>query len=1087
MIILDIEVMNKGPVKTNESERLDALYNYEILDTQPEEDFDRITKIASLVCGVPISLISLIDENRQWFKSRVGLDVGETSRSLAFCQYAIKDRNFMEVPDAQQDERFKNNELVTSDPYIRYYLGFPLVDPDGFALGTLCVIDTVPKDLSEDQKQVLSLLRDEVVSLIINRKEKEKYKESEQKLKAFFNNSQSLMCTHDLDGSLLTVNEAGASILGYSRAEIEKMSLYDIVPGKGHKNLDAYLKQLVKTGTVKGEMRTKTKSGELRIWLFNNILQENGDKKPYVIGNAVDITEQHFLEKDLRETEAMLAMTGRVARIGGWDYNLVGKHLTWSDVTKEIHGVPPNYQPNIAQGLDFYKEGESRTKISHAIEQAIATGTSWELELEIITFTGEELWVRALGNAEFENGKCVRLYGTFQDIDKRKRIEAESAKSKKLLEDVLEATSAVGIIASDNQGLITLFNKGAENLLGYSSEEIIGKFTPSLFHLQNEIRIRENELTIELGHPIAGFRVFVEKPELYGAEQREWTYVRKDGQLLYVSLAVTAIRDMEENIIGYLGIATDISKIIHQREELEKAKVLAEQASIAKSEFLANMSHEIRTPLNGIIGFTDLLTRTEINTTQREYLSIVDQSANLLLSIINDILDFSKIEAGKLELDIDKCDLYELLTQVCNFLNFQAQGKNLEFYLNISTNVPQYIWVDSLRVKQVLMNLLSNAKKFTEKGEIELRVDFLCRQDDLTSLRFSVRDTGIGIKAEKQEKIFDAFSQEDASTTKRYGGTGLGLTISNKLLKMMGSGLKLESTYLVGSRFYFDLSVRYDDGEVREWLNLQTIREVLIVINGAASRTLLAQMLKLQHIKVSEAANGFEALQLLMKGNQYDVIIIDNDLPIMNGMETIKKMKEKLFSIDNNHAVIPIFDSSEGNMSSICASLGIRHWLENPVKLDDLYTVLSKIEAQETEKDIIPVSQDSRNGEGLKILIVEDNEFNIRLATILIRNIIPEIEVLEAKDGRQGLAIFKEMHPDLVLMDIQMPAMNGYEVTEVIRKEEVGARTPIIALTAGNVLGEKEKCLAAGMDDFVVKPIVEQTLRAVLTKWLHWE
>ncbi|MEJ5146466.1 PAS domain S-box protein [Sphingobacterium sp. MYb388] len=1079
--------MNKGPVKTNESERLDALYNYEILDTQPEEDFDRITKIASLVCGVPISLISLIDEDRQWFKSRVGLDVGETSRSLAFCQYAIKDRDFMEVPDAQQDERFKNNELVTSDPYIRYYLGFPLVDPDGFALGTLCVIDTVPKDISSDQKQVLSLLRDEVVSLIINRKEKERYKESERELKAFFDNSQSLMCTHDLEGNLLKVNNASASILGYTRAEIEKLSLYDIIPTKGHKNLDAYLNQLVKTGTAKGEMRTKTKSGELRIWLFNNILQTNGDKKPYVIGNAVDITEQHFLEKDLRETQGMLTRTGRVARIGGWEYNLLEKHLTWSDITKEIHGVPPTYQPDIAQGLDFYKEGESRTKISQAIDEAITKGISWDLELEIITFKGEDLWVRALGNAEFENGQCIRLYGTFQDIDKRKRIEAESVKSKKLLEDVLEATSAVGIIATDNEGLITLFNKGAENLLGYSTEEIIGKFTPALFHVEEEMLARANELTIELGHQITGFRVFVEKPELYGAEQREWTYVRKDGQLLYVSLAVTTIRDTEENIIGYLGIATDISKIIHQREELEKAKILAEQGSIAKSEFLANMSHEIRTPLNGIIGFTDLMTRTSLDDTQHEYLSIVDQSATLLLSIINDILDFSKIEAGKLELDIDKCDLYELLTQVTTFLNIQAPGKNVEFHLNISKDVPQYIWVDSLRVKQVLMNLLSNAKKFTEKGKIELCVDFLSKEDDLTSLRFSVRDTGIGIKAEKQEKIFDAFSQEDASTTKRYGGTGLGLTISNKLLKMMGSGLKLESTYLVGSRFYFDLSVRYDDGIVREWLNLKTIRAVLIVADDPAKRTLLAQMLNLQKIKVFEAANGFEVLQLLMKGNQYDVIIIDNDLPIMSGVETIKKIKEKLFSIDNDHTIIPIFDANEGNISNICTSLGIRHWLENPVVHNDLYAVLSKIEIQEIEKAGDPGTEYRKHGEGFKILLVEDNEFNTRLETILIRNIMPGIEILEAKDGLQGIAIFRDMHPDLVLMDIQMPDMNGYEVTEAIRKEETGIRTPIIALTAGNVLGEKEKCLAAGMDDFVVKPVVEQTLRAVLTKWLHRE
>jgi len=229
--------MNAKLSTTNESDRIRVLHEYEILNTATEEEFDRITKIASLVCSTPISLISLVDRDKQWFKSRVGLATQETSRDVSFCQYALEEDQLMEVEDAEKDERFRSNELVTSEPHIRYYAGLPLIDPNGYALGALCVIDRVPRQLDPHQKEILELLRDEVVTLIVNRKEKEKYKESEQKLKAFFDNSQGLMCTHDLNGNFITVNDAGAKILGYTRDEIQMLSLFDIVPSEGHKNL----------------------------------------------------------------------------------------------------------------------------------------------------------------------------------------------------------------------------------------------------------------------------------------------------------------------------------------------------------------------------------------------------------------------------------------------------------------------------------------------------------------------------------------------------------------------------------------------------------------------------------------------------------------------------------------------------------------------------------------------------------------------------------------------------------------------------------------------------------------------------------
>ena len=931
----------KSPTK-NESQRIQALHEYEILDTAAESEFDRITEIASRVCDMPISLISLVDKERQWFKSRVGLEVKETPRDLSFCQYTFTEDQLLEVRDAVEDDRFKSNTLVTADPHIRYYAGLPLIDANGFALGALCVIDRVPRQLDENQKQILSLLRDEVVALIVNRKEKEKHKESEQKLKAFFDHSQSLMCTHDLDGNFITVNEAGARLLGYEKMEIEKLSLFDIVPKEGHSNLKSYLAEIVKKGVLKGEMRTVTRAGSMRIWMFNNILQVNGNKKAYVIGNAVDITEQHYLEKDLKHAQAMLTRTGRVARIGGWEYNLKDAKIVWSEITKEIHEVAKDYEPDLTSSLNFYKEGLHRNKIQQAIEQAISTGEPWDLELEIITFKGHALWVRALGNADFENGVCVRLYGTFQDIDRRKRMEAESSNSKKLFEDILEATSAVAIIATDIDGTITLFNKGAENLLGYASEEIIGKLSPVHFHLQSELDMRERELAIELGYPVKGFSVFVEKAERYGSEQLEWTYIRKDGSHLFVSLAVTMIRNIEDKVIGYLGVATDISKIIQQHKELERAKGIAEQASMAKSEFLANMSHEIRTPLNGIVGFTDLLTRTSLNDTQREYLGMVEQSTTLLLSIINDVLDFSKIEAGKMELEIEQTDLNELIIQLNKLFNVQITGKGLEFHLDIAPEVPSYIWTDALRIKQVLMNLMSNAIKFTAKGKIIFQISVLAREAETAVLRFSVQDTGIGIKEDKQTKIFEAFSQEDTSMTKRYGGTGLGLTISNRLLKMMGSELKLESKVAVGSHFFFDLDLR-SIWETEEWKDLANIDTVLVVADDESERERLVQLLNKKNIGALHAKNGFEVLQLLMRGSSFGAILMMNDLPIMNGIDTIKKIREKVFNEKYIQPIIPVFDSLYSNVASVCESLEIRQWLFNPVKPEDLYQVLANI------------------------------------------------------------------------------------------------------------------------------------------------
>ncbi|HEV7381597.1 MAG TPA: PAS domain S-box protein, partial [Dyadobacter sp.] len=647
-------------------------------------------------------------------------------------------------------------------------------------------------------------------------------------------------------------------------------------------------------------MTTRHRDGSYRIWNFQNILVTTDDGRQHIVGNSTDVTDSQKLAKKLAKVQDMLVQTSQMARVGGWEVDMSNYQVYWSDVTKSILGVDPDYMPNLDSIRHLYQHEETLKKITDAVQTAIDKQTSYDLELEITTHTGESKWLRTIGHAESDTKKGLKLYGMYQDIDEKKRAELATANSQKLLDDVLNAASEVSILATDTNGLITVFNKGAEKLLGYTAEDMVGINQPAILHLPSEMQMRSEELTREYGFPIEGFRIFVHKAEINKSEVREWTYRTKSGELKPVTLVSTTIRDHNDEVIGYLGVATDLTarkeaeqqlfnekarllafvehapaavamfdkdirylavsrkwieeyrledtdiigvshysifpnigdkwKDHHQnalngetlscdeelwrppnwqtdqylkwevrpwyqydgsvggimmftediteatlgRMELKQAKIQSEQASIAKSEFLANMSHEIRTPLNGIIGFTDLVLKTNMTDTQKQYLTIVNQSANALLSIINDILDFSKIEAGKLELEIDKCDIYDISSQSADIISFPVQNKGLEMLLNIPADLPRFVWIDEIRLKQVLINLLSNAAKFTESGEIELKIEILNYQPELHSditCRFFVRDTGIGIREEKQAKIFDAFLQEDGSTTKKYGGT----------------------------------------------------------------------------------------------------------------------------------------------------------------------------------------------------------------------------------------------------------------------------------------------------------------------------
>lgn len=535
-----------------------------------------------------------------------------------------------------------------------------------------------------------------------------------------------------------------------------------------------------------------------------------------------------------------------------------------------------------------------------------------------------------------------------------------------------------------------------------------------------------------------------------------------------------------------LGVAIDVTARIEIENELLKAKMQAEAASTAKSDFLANTSHEIRTPLNGVIGFTDLLSKTNLTTIQQQYVSTIHHSANTLLDIINDILDFSKIEAGKLELSIAKTDIYEIGIQVADMVKFQAHKKGVEFLLNISPNVPRFIWADEVRLRQILINLLGNAIKFTDSGEIELKIEATNACDSgETPFHFSVRDTGIGIQKQNQEKIFEAFTQEDTSTTKKFGGTGLGLPIANRLLSLMNSQLKLSSESGQGSTFYFDIQFKCEAGKAIEWENIDHIQRVLIVDDNKNNRHILTDMLALKEIASDSAANGREALKRIENGQSYDVIIMDYHMPEMNGLDTVRKIRKA--HNGNQQPVILLYSSSDDDqINKQCEELNMHQRLVKPANIQQLYHSLSRIRIKNTNPE--PSSNTGLNENSfssLCILVAEDNPVNLLLAKSILTNIMPGAKIIEAENGILAVESFRKENPDLVFMDVRMPEKNGYEATQEIRALEKERHIPIIALTAGTAKGDKEKCLDAGMNDYISKPLVQESLAMAIEKWLH--
>ncbi|TVQ64731.1 MAG: hybrid sensor histidine kinase/response regulator [Balneolaceae bacterium] len=586
----------------------------------------------------------------------------------------------------------------------------------------------------------------------------------------------------------------------------------------------------------------------------------------------------------------------------------------------------------------------------------------------------------------------------------------------------------------------------------------------------------------------------IQEYEEYKKSERlisEYRIVRPDGGIRWVQAKSFPVKNDKGKIIRHTGIAVDITERKQAEEELLKAKSEAEKANQTKAQFLANLSHEIRTPLNGVLGFAELLEKTELDSLQKQYVDNTITSANTLLSIINDILTYSKINSGEINIEKDSTDIREMIESTLNVIRDLAHEKELELLLNIEANVPKYVEIDPVRVRQILINMLNNAIKFTPKGEVELKVCFTAISRKYGRLHLSVRDTGVGISETDKEKIFKAFSQADNSNTRKFGGAGLGLIISNLLARGMGSEIVFESELGSGSLFTLSLDTRYE-GSVAI-THCSQIRQVMVIDDNAASRIILENMLLERELECSLFNHGSAALGHLQNFDGYDMVFVDYDMPGMNGVEVVKKIRAVGHRLETPVTVVVMHSNDDSQIHELFSGLSVSHYLHKPVfdhKLDRVLREINEKRSKQeelTDRDDFTASKpsDTDVAESV-ILIAEDNKMNMMLNKILVQKLLPGCRILEAENGREAVDLLEMEHVDVVLMDIQMPEMDGLEATRAIRMQEkyTGEHLPIIAVTAGALQEEKEKCFDAGMDEFMTKPVDAQLLHSLLIKHL---
>jgi PAS domain S-box-containing protein len=811
-------------------------------------------------------------------------------------------------------------------------------------------------------------------------------------------------------------------------------------------------------------------------------LYDQNGKVVGTFGVSRDITDRKQAEQALAQERNMLRSLIDTSSDPIYVKDVESRFVLGNVAVARVMGAKTPEELIGKTDFDFYPE--ELASGYRADEKEVMTSGQPMLNREetVIHASGNKRWV-STSKVPLRNGDgdVVGLVGSGRDITELKQMQEALAKERDLLQTLLD-NSPDHIFFKDRESRFIRTNKAHALSLGLADpQHAVGKTDFDLFPREDAQRFYEEEQEIvKTGRAVVG---------------REWKVPdRKTGGVVWLSEHKIPIRGEGGQVVGLIGVSRDITERKQAEEELREAKAKAEAATNAKSEFLANMSHEIRTPMNAVIGMSDLLLDTKLDEEQRDYLNGVKQSAEALLALINDILDFSKMEAGKLELETVDFDLRTTIEGVADTLAHRAHEKKLEMAMSIDDNVPSLVRGDPGRLRQVLVNILGNAIKFTEKGEVVIEVRLAGETENEATIHFCVSDTGIGIPEDKQSKVFQSFSQADGSMTRKYGGTGLGLAISKQLVEMMGGQIHFRSIPGKGSQFC--LTVPLPKGTKSEKARPVVPRDVrgmrvLIVDDKATNRKILEKMVESFGCvpeTVDSGKNAIEALRTARSsGTPYSLVLLDMQMPEMSGEDTAREIKRD--AEINDVSIIVLTSVGDRGDARRLESIGCGSYLIKPVKQSKLFDAIMSVLASREDSGqartaALPTGEpvEKINLAGVQVLLAEDNPVNRKVAVRMLEKAGCKVNTVE--NGFAAVEAASKTAYDVILMDVQMPEMDGFEATRTIREIEGSNRhTTIIAMTAHAMAGDRERCLKAGMDDYVAKPVQQAQLLKAMKEW----
>jgi len=1028
----------------DEHKRLAALDSYAVLDTLPEKEYDAITRLASYICQAPIALITLIDTERQWVKSRVGIEADYIPRADSFCDHVILNDTIFEIQDASKNDTFKDNFQVIGEPFIKFYAGAPLIDPDGHRLGSLCVIDRVPRKLTEEQLDALRTLANEVMSHMVLRRQKRELEASVEIHKEFytlFNSSSEIHCIAAADSTIELINDTVTDILGYDRSDMVGHSLWDFVVNnkrdhylpqiekgiKGHESIEIETQNITKDGDIKwiswcamykhgkwytsgrdisyqkkilaeleqlslvaskmingviisdaddkviwtndafthitgfdladvehkrlrdilvaeaegtrgveeyNELIEKKQSYQLdiyanrkngeKVWLtlINSVVYDADGNVEKYIRLIVDITAKKSTEKDLN----ILSFAARKSPSGTLIRDKEGRIIWMNETLERMIGYTLEEMKGKAFGNIMLGEDSDLTVFNNAV-QAVKEKRAYEIELKMYRKDKTPVW-GFLSNSPLLNelGEVERQIMNVIDITERKKVEDQL----RLLSLVASNTTS-GVIINDKNGKVEWINPAFEKITGYSLDDVKGK--PLGDTLKGELTdVSIIERARRLSKNKKSFEVDI-------------LSYRKNGQPMWISVINSVILNKQGEVDKYVEVIIDISSKKRVELELIAAKEEAMQLNRAKDMFISVMSHEIRTPLNAVIGMSNILLEDEPRESQKENLDILKFSADNLMTLINDVLDFTKIETGNIELEKADVNLREMVHRIISSMRFKAAEKDIYLQPDIDATLPTFVIADSARLIQVLLNLVSNAIKFTDTGGITISLKVLDESSNNVRIRFEITDTGIGIAQDKLGTIFESFKQAEADTTRKYGGTGLGLAISKRLVELHDSRINVESVIGKGSTFSFVITFNKADSPIisaNSKMEIGLSLSVLVVDDNQINRILVNKVLQKWGTRVDFAENGQQALDKIMATKGYDVVLMDVHMPIMGGLEATQILRAEADPYFKQLPIVALTASMLSNEVNQMTDAGMNDFILKPFDPKTLYDKLAR-------------------------------------------------------------------------------------------------------------------------------------------------